>query len=101
MIDLFLVMAVAAITVVLTDSSIFEWARPRLTVLNCSFCTSFWITLLGLEYCHLTNLRYLDLKLLPIEWPALVCLANVFILLIRLSYLVVNNDPNDQETSEA
>ena len=92
MIDIFLVMAVAAITVVLTDSAIFEWAHERFPVLDCAFCTSFWVTLLALEYCHLTNLRYLDYKLLVIEWPALVCLSNVFILLIRLSYMVAKDD---------
>jgi len=90
-IDLYLAMATAAVCVLFCTSSIMgpvrQLAKP-LRVLECPFCFSWWVAALAIIYesggeCF-TYWLYT-----PIRWCAVVCLANIGILLIHLSMATI------------
>lgn len=97
MIDLYLAMATAAVCVLFCTASITakirKWTR-LLRVLECPFCFSWWVAALAIIYesggeCF-TYWFYT-----PIRLCAIVCLANIGILLIHLSIATMNKEIED------
>lgn len=90
MIDLDIALAAAAITVLLSTADITarfrELVRP-IKVFDCPFCLSWWTSL---ALMATESLQYIWIR-----WPAIVCLANIGILLIHLAIATVANEEED------
>jgi len=101
MIDLYLGLATAAIVVLFCTayitSSIRYWLKP-LGVLECPFCFSWWIAAAAILYETVLSGNAGDLYWLysPIRLCAIVCIANVAILLIHLSMATVTTEEEDE-----
>jgi len=87
--DLYLAMATATLTVCISTAEIGHFLRKRFNpagVLNCVFCTSIWVAAV------LTSFTGFDSFWLRV--PAIVAVSNVAILLIHLGMSIVG-DEND------
>lgn len=85
MVDIYLALATAAITVLLCTADITEGFRQSVRILkvfDCPFCTSWWVA-------FALMCRDLPLQDWWIRLPAIVCVANIAILLIHLSLTTV------------
>ena len=83
-------LAAGALTVLICTSSAGEWIRRKSEavpyvnqIINCCFCTSWWVSIAMLE------------KFTLVEWAATVAVANITVLLIHLSVATVGDEDNE------
>jgi hypothetical protein len=87
MTDIYLALATASICVLFCTASITAFIRRFTRLFDCPFCLSWWVALGTILYQG--NTQYVHIR-----WPAIVCLANVGILLIHLS-MATMGEPDD------